>query len=42
MVGLALALSIGGLAILPMLAYHVQQLLIDTVLAGRLRAKDVF
>lgn len=40
MVGLAIALSIGGLAILPMLAYHVQQLLIDTVLAGRLRAKD--
>ena len=38
MVGLAIALDIGGLAILPMLAYHVQQLLIDTVLAGRLRA----
>jgi sodium/bile acid cotransporter 7 len=37
MVGLAMALSIGGLAILPMLAYHVEQLLIDTVLAHRLR-----
>ena len=37
MVGLAIALSIGGLAILPMLAYHVEQLLIDTVLAHRLR-----
>jgi sodium/bile acid cotransporter 7 len=37
MVGLALALTIGGLAILPMLAYHVEQLLIDTVLAGRLK-----
>ncbi|MDZ4658956.1 MAG: bile acid:sodium symporter [Bythopirellula sp.] len=41
MVGLAIALSIGGLAILPMLAYHVQQLLIDTVLAGRLRLNAV-
>jgi sodium/bile acid cotransporter 7 len=41
MVGLALALTIGGLAILPMLAYHVEQLLIDTVLAGRLRINAV-
>lgn len=37
MVGLAIALSIGGLAILPMLAYHVEQLLIGTVLAGKLQ-----
>ena len=35
MVGLAIALEFGGLAILPMLAYHVEQLLLDTVLAGR-------
>ena len=40
MVGLAIALSIGGLAIIPMLAYHVEQLLIDTALAGWLRTKD--
>lgn len=39
MVGLAIALQFGGLAILPMLAYHVEQLLIDTVLANRLRAQ---
>lgn len=39
MVGLAIAIDIGGLAILPMLAYHVEQLLIDTVLAGKLKAK---
>lgn len=37
MVGLAIALDFGGLAILPMLAYHVEQLLIDTLLAHRLR-----
>jgi sodium/bile acid cotransporter 7 len=41
MVGLALALTIGGLAILPMLAYHVEQLLIDTVLAGRVRINEL-
>jgi len=35
MVGLAIALSYGGLTILPMLAYHVEQLLIDTLLADR-------
>jgi sodium/bile acid cotransporter 7 len=40
MVGLAIALSIGGLAIIPMLAYHVEQLLIDTALASWLRAKE--
>ena len=37
MVGLAIALQFGGLTILPMLAYHVVQLLIDTLLAHRLR-----
>jgi sodium/bile acid cotransporter 7 len=37
MVGLAIALEFGGLAALPMLAYHVEQLLVDTVLAGRAR-----
>ena len=37
MVGLAVALEFGGLTVLPMLAYHVLQLLIDTVLADRCR-----
>ena len=37
MVGLAVALEFGGLAVLPMLAYHVEQLLIDTLLADRCR-----
>lgn len=37
MVGLAIALQFGGLAALPMLAYHVEQLLLDTVLADRLK-----
>lgn len=37
MVGLAIALEFGGLAVLPMLAYHVEQLLIDTILADRCR-----
>jgi sodium/bile acid cotransporter 7 len=36
MVGLAIAVDFGGLAVLPMLAYHVEQLLIDTLLADRL------
>jgi solute carrier family 10 (sodium/bile acid cotransporter), member 7 len=41
MVGLAIAIDFGGLAVLPMVAYHIEQLLIDTVLADRLRrAKD--
>lgn len=35
MVGLAIALPFGGLTVLPMLAYHVEQLLIDTLLADR-------
>ncbi len=38
MVGLAIAIEYSGLAILPMLAYHVLQLLIDTLLADRCRA----
>jgi sodium/bile acid cotransporter 7 len=37
MVGLAVALEYGGLAVLPMLAYHVLQLIIDTLLADRCR-----
>ena len=37
MIGLAIALDFGGLAVLPMMAYHVEQLLIDTLLADRLR-----
>ena len=37
MVGLAIALPFGGLTVLPMLSYHVEQLLIDTMLAERLR-----
>ena len=40
MVGLAIAIDFGGLAVLPMVAYHVEQLLIDTVLADRLRARE--
>jgi sodium/bile acid cotransporter 7 len=39
MVGLAIAIDFGGLAVLPMVAYHVEQLLIDTVLADRLAAR---
>jgi sodium/bile acid cotransporter 7 len=38
MIGLAIALDFGGLAVLPMMAYHVEQLLIDTLLADRLHA----
>ncbi|QEG33022.1 bile acid:sodium symporter family protein [Bythopirellula goksoeyrii] len=41
MVGLAIALEFGGLAILPMLAYHIEQLLIDTLLAGRYQVSDL-
>ena len=40
MVGLAIALPYGGLTLLPMLAYHVEQLLIDTVLADRFSQSD--
>lgn len=39
MIGLAIAVDFGGLAVLPMMAYHVVQLLIDTLLADRLAAK---
>ncbi len=39
MVGLAIAIQFGGLAVLPMVAYHVEQLLIDTLLADRLRRR---
>ena len=38
MVGLAVALEFGGLAVLPMLAYHFLQLFIDTLLAHRCQA----
>jgi sodium/bile acid cotransporter 7 len=43
MVGAYLALAIGPLAILPMVAYHAAQLVIDTMLADwlRSRAQDV-
>lgn len=37
MVGLDIALSLGGLVLLPMVAYHVAQLLIDTLIAERLK-----
>lgn len=37
MVGLAIALEFGGLAVLPMVSYHVGQLVIDTMLANRCR-----
>ncbi|MCH2115129.1 MAG: bile acid:sodium symporter [Pirellulales bacterium] len=37
MVGLVIALDFGGLTILPLITFHVVQLLIDTLLASRLR-----
>ena len=37
MVGAYLALAVGPLAILPMVAYHAAQLVIDTLIADRLR-----
>jgi sodium/bile acid cotransporter 7 len=40
MVGLAVALDFGGLAVLPLIAYHAIQLLVDTVLADRYRIAD--
>lgn len=40
MVGLYLANAYGGLAVLPMLAYHVCQLLVDTLIADRLARKS--
>lgn len=39
MVGLLLALKFSGLAILPMVAYHVCQLLVDTLVADWLRKR---
>jgi solute carrier family 10 (sodium/bile acid cotransporter), member 7 len=39
MVGLAVALDYGGLAVLPMMAYHAFQLLADTVLADWQRTR---
>ncbi len=39
MIGLDVALSFGGLAVLPMVAYHVCQLLLDTILVDWLRKK---
>lgn len=39
MIGLDVALGFGGLAILPMVAYHVAQLVIDTLLVDRLRGR---
>lgn len=41
MVGLDIAITyVGGLAILPMVVYHVCQLLADTVIADRLRSRN--
>lgn len=40
MVGLDIAMSYGGLAILPMVAYHIGQLLADTLIADRLRSRN--
>jgi sodium/bile acid cotransporter 7 len=39
MIGIDVALGFGGLAILPMVAYHAVQLVIDTVVADWLRAR---
>jgi hypothetical protein len=39
MVGLFIALKFGPAAILPMVAYHAAQLLLDTVIADWLREK---
>jgi len=39
MVGLTIAIDYGGLTLLPMVAYHVCQLLVDTVIADRLNRK---
>jgi sodium/bile acid cotransporter 7 len=40
MIGLDVAIAFGGLAVLPMIAYHVVQLLIDTVLVDMIRARQ--
>lgn len=39
MIGLDVALGFGGLAVLPMVAYHAVQLVVDTVLADWLRGR---
>lgn len=39
MIGLDVALSLSGLAVLPMVAYHVSQLVIDTLLVDWLRKR---
>jgi sodium/bile acid cotransporter 7 len=41
MVGAFLALAVGPLAILPMVAYHAAQLIIDTLVADRWRRMPV-
>jgi sodium/bile acid cotransporter 7 len=40
MAGLAVAVKFGGLAVLPMVAYHVEQLILDTLIADRLRRRS--
>ncbi|MGI9454959.1 MAG: bile acid:sodium symporter family protein [Aeoliella sp.] len=40
MIGLDVAIGFGGLAVLPMVAYHVVQLVVDTLLVDRLRIKS--
>ncbi|QDU55116.1 bile acid:sodium symporter family protein [Aeoliella mucimassa] len=40
MIGLDVALAFGGLAILPMVAYHIIQLVVDTMLVDRLGVKE--
>lgn len=39
-VGVGIALEFGGLAIFPMIAYHVLQLIIDTLFVDRLRSRS--
>lgn len=39
MVGLAIAVKFGGLAVVPMVAYHIEQLIMDTLLADWLRRR---
>jgi sodium/bile acid cotransporter 7 len=39
MVGIYVALEFGPLAILPMIAYHSAQLLLDTIIADRLQGQ---
>jgi len=39
-IGIGIALEFGGLAIFPMIAYHMLQLLIDTLFADRVRLRE--